>query len=990
MISLHKKKPYDEPSDTVLLAKRLSKTAAQAMSGNGVLNHPTSGDSSLISRTYRSVMGSAISGVEEAPATSVLRRRLLDSSLSAAAGEWVWDRTFSGLLKVDGIPFGEFPSLKTETSGLHAGIMQILLRQNPAYVPLPHLDEVIVEILRVARVLHGPPGAMGCAGNGMLVLGPKGVGKSTVLEAMAAPGVLQAMLVESGQHGAIHLQADPNVKDTFVLMYDIRNHSFSTAAADDSFALWLLRSLRAIPALSTMKQIHELSDKASTDAESVGMGMINAALRSCKFRVLVVIEAAENLFSDSHFTEACADTWKRQMMMISRLPAPTIGIVLSASMQRARQLFLKPSDTEHFFSAYSHAQRFAGNWNSRKFHPVFVSPPAWTPTTLAWFLLDQTLQRTDGSEAESLSVAQGLDTAFRALPGINCVPEHGIVPHLRAFVRLYGDVPRDLIGALQSSHICSARPRSWATKEHRQKGGLQTVLSHMLELLARCGKCAHVSSVIAPAAVLSCNDLNPDLLLGFDAGSFRLVRSVLANGMAKKMGVGPHIDALACASRMIDTAVDNGSLHELLVVEAGSSVPIACVQLCSPQQLWQAYARFVHPEVLDWFIYPGYGQQLQLPMARALARYVTPDQSDLSGAAHAVPASPTESLRGLFSEAGSSILASLSETSTSVLLHSPGAQGVAVSNDDLEVGSMLILPLVVLDSDDNLVSEKSVDINLVTEVFSKPDAAGHGAWEHARFEAEGLQQAVARGKAPSSVHAVAAYLSVHRHPPGIQDFLKMERGPFWVKEFPDAVGGDLLGFFPGPIPRTAGCARTVHVLRVQVKMGTQNTLARGRGCDASNVAADMCLKTFSRKESVKAATLEAINTQRRASTRALTGALAAAALGSRPEGVPLASHFPVWASRFDDVCKLFDVTVTFALATTYSLSAVKRAQLVSRGVRVIEASDLQHSWGAVGVLGAQHGVLPFAAVPAADTAALAADGSIKAWQAQLMALTEWE
>jgi len=205
-----------------------------------------------------------------------------------------------------------------------------------------------------------------------------------------------------------------------------------------------------------------------------------------------------------------------------------------------------------------------------------------------------------------------------------------------------------------------------------------------------------------------------------------------------------------------------------------------------------------------------------------------------------------------------------------------------------------------------------------------------------------------------------------------------------------AAGGDLLGFFPGPIPSTAGCARAVHVLRVQVKLGTQNTLEQGRGCKASNAAADACLKKFSRKKDVKASTLEAITTQCAASARALTGSLAAAALDPRPAGVPLAKHFPKWASRFDEVRTLFDVTVTFVLATTHALSATKRAQLESRGVCVVEAEDLQHSWGALGVLGAQHGVLPFAAVPAADTAAAAANGNITGWEAQLNALTEWE
>mgnify|MGYP005991195055 CR=1 FL=1 len=961
------------------------------MSGSGVLSKPTSGEAPSALGT-RVLMGAASSGFGEASAASVLQRRLLDTSLlPAAADEWVWNRTFSGLLAVDGIPPREFPSLKAEKEGLHAGIMQILLRQNPSYVPLPHLDEVIVEILRVARVLHGPPGKMGCAGNGLLVLGPKGIGKSTVLQAIAAPGVLHAMLVMCGELGKVHLRADPSVKDTLVLMYDIRNHSSSTAA-DDSFASWLLRSLRATPALSKQKQIQDLSENAGTDAEEGMVVTVNAALRSCKFRVLVVVKEAENLFSDSHFTQACADTWKRQMMLISGLDKPAIGVVLSSSMQRAQQLFLKPNHTEHSFSAYKHAKKLAANWNSRKFRPIFVSPPAWTAVSLAWFLLDQTLQRTNGSQAESVAAAEALDAAFRAAPSINYVPEHGNVPHLRAFVRLYGDVPSDLTGALQSGRIWSYRPRSSEIKEHSQKDGTQTVLSYMFELLARQGRCADVSSVLAPAAVLTINDLNPDLLVGFGAGSLRLERSYLVNGISKRIEVGPHTDAPACASCMVDAAVDNGILQELLVLECGSTEPTVSVQLRSPQQLWQAYARFVHPDVLDWFTYPGYGEHLELPMARALARFVTPRRGDSSGAA--VTPSSTESVAALFSDADSSVWSSLSESSTSpsVLLHCSAARGVIVSNDDSEVGSMLTLPLVILCSNGRLVSEKSVDIETVTAVFSQPCAGGQKAWEHAQSEADGLQQAATTAKGSSFVPAIAAYLSVHRRPPGLQDYLKLERGPFWVKGFPDAAGGDLLGFFPGPNPSTAGCARAVHVLRVQVKMGTQNTLEQGRGCTASNAAADACLKKFSRKKDVKASTREAITTQCGASARALAGSLAAAALGPRPAGVPLAKHFPKWASRFDQLRTLFNVTVTFVLATTHALSATKRAQLESRGVCVVEAEDLRHSWGALGVLGAQHGVLPFAAGPAADTAAAAVDGNITEWEARLSAFTdlEWE
>jgi len=291
----HEEKPYDELAGTALGG--LSKEPNQQISGSGVLSKPTSEEAPSAPSTRSVVMGAANSGCGEGPATSALQRRLLDTP-TAAAREWVWDNTFTGLLKTDGIPPQEFPSLKAEKQGLHAGIMQVLLRQSPTYVPLPHLDEVIVEILRVARVLHGPPGTKGCAGNGLLVLGPKGVGKSTVLAALAAPGVLHAMLVERGQHGKLHLRADPSVTDTLVFMYDIRQHSSSTAA-DDSFASWLLRSLRATPAVSKHRQIQDLSEKTGTQDT---LKTINAALRSCKYRVLVVVEEAENLFNEAHFT----------------------------------------------------------------------------------------------------------------------------------------------------------------------------------------------------------------------------------------------------------------------------------------------------------------------------------------------------------------------------------------------------------------------------------------------------------------------------------------------------------------------------------------------------------------------------------------------------------------------------------------------------------------------------------------------------------------
>ena len=202
-----------------------------------------------------------------------------------------------------------------------------------------------------------------------------------------------------------------------------------------------------------------------------------------------------------------------------------------------------------------------------------------------------------------------------------------------------------------------------------------------------------------------------------------------------------------------------------------------------------------------------------------------------------------------------------------------------------------------------------------------------------------------------------------------------QKGAFWLKEYPDALGGDILGFFPGcsDVKASAGTGftRPVHVLRTQVKTGTQTTLAQGRGCRASNDAASVSLQNFSRAETVRSSTQAALEAQNKAVALAITGCLGASLLKPRPRHLTVAEHFPTWASNFDRACQLFETQVAFALATTHALSGTKRRQLTSRGVTVLGADDLQNSWGAVGVVGAQHGILPFAAPPMEEPAGAA-------------------
>jgi len=356
-------------------------------------------------------------------------------------------------------------------------------------------------------------------------------------------------------------------------------------------------------------------------------------------------------------------------------------------------------------------------------------------------------------------------------------------------------------------------------------------------------------------------------------------------------------------------------------------------------------------------------------MARALARFFS---APLGAGADTGADGATQTLANMFANATEASAAwdTAGGASSNVLLQPSRAKlAVTTSNEDSQAGSLAALPLIVLDPGESIISAKSVTIDAVKAAFSEPSEGGSKAWEHALAEARTLHPGC-------SAAAVAAYVSVHQWPSGIREYLQMKKGAFWVKEFPGALGGDILGFFPGRTPTEApiGTARSMHVLRAHVKTGTQVTLAQGRGCSASNEATNATLKNICRKNSVLSSTTAAIEANNETVALAVKGCLVAAAMGPRQHHQPVSGHFRTWASNFDRACQLFDVQVACALTTTHALSRAKRRQMTGRGLCVLDAGDLQHSWGAVGILGAQHGILPFAAPPAMDEPAGAAAG----------------
>jgi len=531
----------------------------------------------------------AVSGAGTARPACPVRQRLLDASCGKTDETWAWSFTFEGLLEADGFPLDDFPSLGTGGTGLPASIMQVLLRHNPAYVPLKHLDGVVSEVLRIMQVLHGPGNHHSCTGNGLLVFGPKGTGKSSVLQALAKPGVLREMLVKSVQYGEDFRGPDPSVRHTLVLSLDLRSQ-LPSSAPEISFTAWVLSALRhghtstVDSAFLNSQECKALQEKARTAFESgdINTDALNIMLRSCNIRVLVVVERAENLFSLGHFSAERAAIWKQQMMLVSLLAAPAIGIVLSASMQRARQLFLNTGTSGHSFPTYAHADLLADNWNGRKFHPVFVLPPAWTASSLAWYILQDAICRS--RKADALRTAKALDAIFRAAPGIQFDPKYGIIPHMRAFLRLHGDTPSAITCAILSPAVWEARAPSSAIKDGSQTADMQTVLRGVLKLLSQAGKCVDISNLKASAAARD-NDFQPRLLLGFDASTLRVARSELVNVVAESLKHSQQsevsFDSITAASSLVDTAVDDGVLQELRVLEDKRS----CAEgLCSAQK----------------------------------------------------------------------------------------------------------------------------------------------------------------------------------------------------------------------------------------------------------------------------------------------------------------------------------------------------------------------------------------------------------------------
>ena len=722
------------------------KSSHQAATSSGELSSkrdgtgfaPTSIPTREVTGAY-SESSQAASGAVAVQRVGPLRQRLLDAACGKTGENWAWNRTFRGLLETDSFSLDDFPSLGTKGKGLPASIKRVLLRHNPAYIPLKHLDEVVSEVLRVVQVLHGPANKLGCTGNGLLVLGPKGTGKSTVLQALAKPGVLHQMLSKYTEQGEVFRGPDKTVQHTLVLTLDLRIR-LPTFGQKQSFTAWVLSSLcvggssSPGPAFVRSPEHAKLVGRISVmpDDKTIDTDALNSILRSCHIRVLVVVEEAENLFSSAHFSEESAILWKQQMVLVSQLAAPAIGFVLSTSMQRARQLFLSTGSIKHTFPNYAHAALLAGNWNGRKFYPVFVLPPAWTASSLAWFILQSAINMSQN--ADVLVTAKLLDTLFLAAPGIPFDADDGIIPHMRAFLRLHGDTPSAISCGILLEDAWVARAPSSGLKDGSQTDDMQTVLSQMLKLLTQAGKCIDFSTG-KPSAAPTNNDFQPQLLLGFDANTLRLSRSELVNAVAESLKRNHQTEAptdmTKSASCLVDSALDNDVLQELCVLEDMHSAPKVCIQLRSPQQLWEVYAKFVHPHVLDWFSRPGYGEQLELPVARALARFF----SAPLGAGQVNEAdSAAQNLSSIFSNAAGSASAwdATGRASSNVLLQPSSSNlAVAISNEDSQAGSLAFLPLILLDSKENLISEQSVTIAAVTAAFSEPSEGGCKAWKHA-------------------------------------------------------------------------------------------------------------------------------------------------------------------------------------------------------------------------------------------------------------------
>ena len=905
-----------------------------ASSSVGQLHRPSS------SPEARSAAGSVVSGVFETDSISSQQRPfsrleavLAKEQTTPSCETEKWSGTCEGLLQIDSPPVSHFPLLQD------AG-MQVLLRHSPELVPMEHLAIILNEVTTLGRIVHYKHKYLGCQGNGVLIVGKKGIGKSSMLQTLALPGVLHDILQQARNSTQLCAPFDKSVRATVVLYYQLKAHSKS---ASDCFTDWMLQALKG----ASSGPGHQLFPPGSVQRERLEDGwprpdpsgidhvaalqVVSDLLRTLSVRAVCILDDVENLFDDTCFSDEAARCWYDQLYNTDTIRYPALAMVLSASLQRARQLFLLgPNERRTDFNGrYKHAAQYSGNWTGSKFRACFVSTPAWTPFVLGWFLLHRvTTLEPDESDVD---VARRLDSALAGSgypPGALQTRTHsevllGVQVQLgmRRLLRLHGDSPRTLGRVAVSGKIWNDPRESGDYSSKSVSSFADPALQVVLELLAEDGVIAQLFNHQGPVeeSRLDPAPASSPFLLGFAPNQLRVSVERVSDALkARVHGLAAASPATGWVRHTLNAAIDAGLLQEVRGHgPRGSNSQF--MQLSSPTLVWDAYKPQVDPNIVDWFSSPGFGEQRELPVARALARL---------SATHATVTDRARAFRDVAS----------STLPVHVLVETEA--GVVPQNNDVSTAPLAALRLVL--------PGKATKADLQTAL------PGVKTWEEAILKGRDALSAVA-----SDVHLsesmLAAYISVHSMHGSLLPYFGTLNHAFWLKELPDREGSDLVGIIPAK--QETGTLQ-ITVIRAQVKTGEQHTLQPGRGGRAAREAVDKAVSRFSGKSAANAEAVD-VRAQHEPVVEAIRCVIVGAPAGQRCEDVQPEDHLAQWAQNFHAIHKMTSVKSLVCLATTHSPPLSSIEHLRRCRITLLDAWDLRHSWGPLGEIGRAHGIAPF-------------------------------
>ena len=952
-----------------------------------------------------------------------------------------WDFTFSGLAASFQKSEDLLPACLDDEL---RGVLRALLKTDQNFFPFVHILDLLNAIVQLVQLLHYD----GDSPRPMLVTGPKGIGKSYLFRAIGHRDVLQAMRGQLGDcfspqtatfsfhidllkanswpsftswalySTAAALGSGTNMQKAVSLIIRLLPAYIGLNQGDKKHKDFSLLSPECVlDAISQVKETHteldlheswwsEVAGSPLLGQERTPLEVMSCLLRHSHSCVLFIVDEAESLFQSSHYKYATAQLWLDQMQGTLDIVRPTFGIILCASFQRARQLFLYDGQQHEFPGHYKDHSRLRSNWNETKFEHLRVPPPIWSSHRLALFMLSHNANisqrrlatmaqrsRTLGAAASGvgdasneampheyfptgtyridhqssiiLEEAKLLDQQFLRPANEEVTAQEIIEGALSLFLAKYGIIPRKLTAAIEGIHRSmlkvAGNPGTGSLPCRWPRPGQSRDL-HRTQQYSSAAATAFEAYIS-----LQSSNLRGASYLGYDPADFGASESQLFHVITREPGVDSLVHQVH-VHRCVDAALDSGILSYL---QDGR------LALAEPAFYLHRICRgLVSHEAVYWMQHPGYGEKAELVLARALRRYTL-----------------SEGLGGMSQTGDVSVLAF-------------GDKGsVEVSNEDstappLGLATLNVIALQKEPGADGMrpLTEKAVSAAMVIEVFSKtvvqavPSGRPHRAWLAAKRAAAAEVQDVCP-------ETLAAFLSSQTTHPEVLSRLDMgvELQPVLLKESPDALGGDLVGIFP----RETSDGVKVHIFRIQVKVATQQTLQAGPDSTAST---DRCREAIANflGDGVNVSMMAPDDPKQKAfkglgadEVRQLGAEMVAKHAEAVAESLEQ-RHFRASSAIADVVamstalagfkeyghsCALSDKLVEYfevckskaswvfhppCLITTHTVKAAALDMARRCQVTVLDAPKLEHHWGRIGQVCQTLGILPFANEPTAN------------------------